>query len=185
MTPMEELREQAAKIAKGIGEEVISTAKECDREWLTPAEEREVQIANRIADAIEAIPLPAPVTLPQAGEVEPRVTQADRDLFKWLIGGVDSEQSQWIDKGMAFTDEVQALARHRLSTPTETPTAAAPDDGLRQAAQKAFAVLAAIEQTPANVWWVNTLDPETDVGEAYLALDAALSTAIGDEGGRA
>ncbi len=52
--------------------------------------------------------------LPQAGEAG-EVTQADKDLFKRLVGGVDSEQSDWIDKGMAFTDEVHALARHRLS----------------------------------------------------------------------
>ena len=105
MTPMEELREQAAKIARGWPK----------GGWTGEA----------IAEAIEAMPLPAPVALPQAG-VEPVAclwTCPDGSSFTTLSKVTDTVRTMWIDKGY-----VETALGPISPTPTETPTAATPDD---------------------------------------------------------
>ena len=116
MTPMEELREQAAKIADDI-------------EWLenfglslncTVAENDRIRRIVKFARS-----LPAPVALPQAGEVEP---------VAWLYDGPDSEHYVREHRDLSYNwlvkngwTETPLYASQ--PTPTETPTAAAPDEG--------------------------------------------------------
>ena len=203
MNPMEELREQAAKTCKGIadGAELVS-----DSEEARIRHEGIVAGANACAVAVSNILLPAPVALPQAGEVEP---------FAWMLRQSD---------GKVFWDEDHCIWTHKADaeeaaeesgmelfgvytsppTPTEAPTAAAPDDGLmgryREAKAKASPdlaigkvsakALAGILQRGAETQKPRSLqfsrgefNAEADAEFIIAALSLALSTATGDEGG--
>ncbi len=191
MTPMEELREQAANIAEGHG-----------------YSQGYANFAAQIAAAIRAIPLPAPVALPQAGEVEPDDPSKSM-LFSKRAKVMDAIENpaallpRITFEGRCIEHEANWQARAvikamwqlgwRPPTPTETPTAATPDDGLMgryREALRPFAMLAdtILAEAPAAVEdIVLFIDCERKfhtVTMDQLRAVSALSTATGDEGGK-
>lgn len=207
--PMEDLREQAAKIAEGHG-----------------YSQGYANFAAQIAAAIRAIPLPAPVAAPQ---VDPL-----RDIvFRYIdrMNDVAPECGDPAERILGeFARDVNAVLdvefAGRKPTPTETPTAAAPDDGLmgryRDAVERFRAAtleipfvaekLAAGQQFNAYESGDNDEDDEDEDREyslcigpitdarwlidltgktradlfeaAFKVAQFALSTATGDEGGK-
>lgn len=120
MTPMEELREQAAKIADAC--------------------EEKAGISIGSGHCIRAMPLPAPVALPQAGKVAygvgsqySAVALLIQTFERWLEIGPNAQphypggNRPWSTGDLKWMIEQLSALSH---TPTETPTAAAPDDGL-------------------------------------------------------
>ena len=159
--PMEELREQAAKIAEG-----------------SPIWKEEDAVAKRIAAAIRAIPLPAPVALPQAGRPDLTARKAVNTILAELLAPFIPDLCDLIETGNAACTKILAA----MSTPTETPTAAAPDDGLMGRYRSALTIISILAADA----------PNGNLSGASMALKAvreeaenALSTATGDEGGRA
>ena len=163
--PMEDLREQAAKIAEGHG-----------------YSQGYANFAAQIAAAIRAIPLPAPVAAPQ---VDPL-----RDIvFRYIdrMNDVAPECGDPAERILGeFARDVNAVLdvefAGRKPTPTETPTAAAPDDGLmgryREALEEARRGFDAVQVLmTAMAGGRKSIMVETFAEK----IDAALSTATGDE----
>ena len=116
MTPMEELREQAAKIAEDA-----------------PVNPSGRVLANYIAAAIRNMPLSASVALPQVGRM-PLPNMFDPkydDAIDWVTENCMAIRRDNGDLDYSFGAMIAAYEAGKASTtPTEIPTAAAPDDGL-------------------------------------------------------
>lgn len=83
----------------------------------------------------------------------------------WIIKGVAGEFYPCKPDIFAATYEPEGVTRPAEDDPSE----------LREALKQVRALIEVIEQTSNNVWWVNADDPETAVGDAYPAIEDALS----------
>ena len=183
--PMEELREQAAKIAPCPfcgGEARLEIGKAAFEDAEVSCNGCAASTGNyddgfgrddnsRLAiDAWNARPLPAPVAMPQAEEVEDAYGRTGEREDCMSCGGKGTEYGEtcltcggygWVNNP---------------PTPTETPTAAAPDDGLMGRYREALREIAKPIHT-TDSWRLAAI-------RLALIAAAALSTATGDEGGK-
>ena len=205
MTPMEELREQAAKIicdftAQHQWDDMANDRTQL-REFVRqgcydvnePTKDDCLQAADKILSA-----LPAPVALPQAGAVEEMIQQfnqlADKEegvgmsysmpcgggIGSFNVYGRRAKAAIWL-----FNNARRIANALSAPTPTETPTAAAPDDGLRALREPTEAMLDASWKLTGES---KEMRPRTHAHYKrhwQAMIDAALSTATSDEGGGA
>ena len=177
---MEELREQAAKLDMIISG-LLDTQKLIERE-----PPRNTAISKDMRESINALAqvsaslraLPAPVALPQAGAVEPVAW-----LKEWTyLGQSRSRIDRRRDCEPWLSTLNPTITPLYACTPTETPTAAAPDDGLmgryREALEEARRGFDAVQVLmTAMAGGRKSIMVETFAEK----IDAALSTATGDE----